>query len=77
MRSLLVVILALRGFLFDFDLWTTGFVAHDDVSRIYLLAGFSIKLPLFDPVPGLLVDQMKSDFLAVRDRRKQLDRTRY
>jgi hypothetical protein len=51
-------------------------VAHDDVLGIDGLAGLGIKLAVFDPVPGFLVDLMKSNLLPLRDRREQLDRTR-
>jgi hypothetical protein len=45
-------------------------VALDDVFVADRLAGHGIELAIFDPVPGLPVDLVKSDLFALRDRRE-------
>jgi hypothetical protein len=51
-------------------------VSLDDVLAVDRLAGDGIDLAIFDPVAGSPVDLMKFDFLPLRGRREQLDRTR-
>ena len=51
-------------------------VSLDDVLVVDRLAGDGIDLAIFDPVAGSPVDLMKFDFLPLRGRREQLDRTR-
>src|SRR4029077_19294158 len=51
----------------DVDILTLAdLVALDDLSRIDLLSGLGVHLPVFDAVAGILVDLMEADFFASR-----------
>jgi len=46
-------------------------VSFDDIRRIDFVAALGIYLAVFDAVPGLLVELMEADLLALRSGRKE------
>src|SRR5262249_29924924 len=51
-------------------------VPLDDIVGVHVLAGDRVDLALLDAVSGLLVELVEADFLALRRRWEQCDRTR-